>query len=78
MTKYRKQIWDKRDIKPAKVWCPNCEEYHESRPQPITIRSMFFALKKIGIINDIELKKIDNSWKKYRKEFKLDACGKKS
>lgn len=78
MTKIREQIWDQRNIKPAKIWCPNCKEYHESRPQDITIRSMLFALKKIGIINDVELKKIDKSWKKHRKENKLDACGKKA
>ena len=77
-TKFREQIWDKQNIKAAKVWCPNCEEYHESRPQPITIRSMLFALKKIGVINDIELKKIDKFWKKYRHEYKLDSCGKKA
>ena len=77
-TKFRKQIWDKRNIKAAKVWCPNCKEYHESRPPSITIRSMLFALKKVGVINDVALKKLDNSWKKYRNQHNLDACGKKA
>lgn len=76
MTKFREQIWDKRNIKPAKNWCPNCEEYHENRPQPITIRSMLFALKKTGSIYDDEFKVLDKSWKKYRKEHELDAYGK--
>ena len=76
MTRFREQIWNKQGIKPAKTWCSNCKNYHESRPQSITIRSMLFALKKIGVISDAEFKKIDKSWKKYRKEHELDACGK--
>ena len=78
MTEYRKKIWEKKNIKPAKRWCPNCKAYHESRPKPLSIRSMLFALKKIGMIDEEQLKTLDKSWKKYRKENKLDACGKKT
>jgi hypothetical protein len=39
---------------------------------------MLFALKKLNVIDDNELKALDKSWKKYRKEFNLDAYGKPS
>ena len=75
MTLFRESIWKNRDIKPAKRWCPNCQEYHDSRPAPISIRSLLFALKKIKAIDDKKLKALDKSWKKYRKTFNLDAYG---
>lgn len=76
MTLFRESIWKNRNIKPARTWCSNCKEYHDSRPPEISIRSMLFALKKLKVIDDNELKKLDKSWKKYRKDFNLDAYGK--
>jgi hypothetical protein len=78
MTIFRESIWKNRNIVPARTWRPNCKEYHDSRPPEISIRSMLFALKKIKVIGDNELKELDKSWKKYRKESNLDAYGKHS
>ena len=78
MTIFRESIWKNRNIKPARTWCPNCKEYHHSRPPEISIRSMLFALKKINVIDHDEFKELDKSWKKYRKESNLDAYGKPS
>jgi hypothetical protein len=78
MTVLRESIWKLRNIKPARMWCPNCQEYHDSRPPEISIRSMLFALRKLNVIADNELKELDKSWKKYRKEYNLDAYGKPS
>ncbi len=52
MTLFRKLIWKERNIKPARTWCKNCQEYHDSRPPDISIRSMLFALKKIDLHQD--------------------------
>ncbi len=78
MTVFRQSIWKKNGIKPARMWCKNCQEYHDSRPLDISPRSMLFALKNLKLINDDEFKKLDKSWKNYRKESKLDAYGKSS
>ena len=78
MTVSRESIWKDREINPARMWCPKCQDYHNSRPPDISIRSMLFALKKLNVIDDNELKALDKSWKKYRKEFNLDAYGKPS
>jgi hypothetical protein len=58
------------------MWCKNCQEYHDSRPPDISIRSMLFALKKIDIIDHDELASLDKSWNKYRKAAILNAYGK--
>jgi hypothetical protein len=78
MTVFRESIWKNRNIKPARTWCPNCKEYHDSRPLEISIRSMLFALRKLNVIDDKELKELDKSWKKYRKASNIDAYGKPS
>jgi len=75
MTRFRESIWKERNIKPAKKWCPNCQGYHDSRPGPISIRSLLFALKKIKVIDNKELTDLDKSWKKYRKTSNLNAYG---
>ncbi len=78
MTRMRENIWKIRDIRPAKMWCPNCQDYHDGRPPPISIRSMFFALKKMKILGENEFKELEKSWKKYRKSQNLDSYGKQS
>ena len=78
MIVFRESIWKDQKIKPARTWCSNCQKYHDSRPPKISIRSMLFALKKLNVIDDNEFKGLDKSWKKYRKEFNLDAYGKPS
>lgn len=78
MTRMRENIWKKKDIRPAKNWCPNCQDYHDSRPPPISIRSMLFALKKMKILSENEFKELEKSWKKYRKSQNLDSYGKLS
>jgi hypothetical protein len=78
MTGVRENIWKMRDIKPAKMWCPNCQEYHNSRPPPLSIRSMLFALKKLQIVDDNQFKELEKSWNKYRKSQNLDSYGKQS
>ncbi|MDL1963981.1 MAG: hypothetical protein LWW98_06540, partial [Deltaproteobacteria bacterium] len=72
----RESIRNDRKIKPARRWCPNCQEYHDFRLPEISIRSMLFALKKLNVINDNKLKALDKSWKKYRKASNIDAYGK--
>ena len=78
MTAFRESIWKDRKIKPIRKWCPNCQDYHDSRPPAISIRSMLFVLKKLNVIDDNGLKALDKSWKKYRKVSNLDAYGKLS
>ena len=78
MTFFRESIWKDQKIKPARTWCQNCQEYHDSRPPAISIRSMLFTLKKLNVIDDNEIKALDKSWKKYRKASNLDAYGKPS
>lgn len=76
MTRVRAKIREGKNIKPIKFYCTNCQEYHFLKMSPISIRSLLFTLKKIGIVTENEFKTFDRSWKKYRKESKLDSYGK--
>lgn len=73
----RNTIRKDRNVKPVRMFCKNCGEYHFSEPLKITMRSLLFALKKISIASDQEFKDLDKNWKKYRKENNLDLYGKK-
>jgi RNase P subunit RPR2 len=76
MHSMRKNIRKTRNIKPVRMYCKNCKEYHFFEPPGVSIRSLLFALKKISVVTDIELKDLDKNWKKYRKENNLDLFGK--
>jgi hypothetical protein len=76
MHSMRKDIRKKRNIKPVRMYCKNCKEYHFVEPPGVSIRSLLFALKKISVITDEEFNALDKNWKKYRKENKLDLYGK--
>jgi hypothetical protein len=34
--------------------------------KPITIRSLLFALRKRGVLLDLELKQLDVAWRRYQ------------
>jgi len=44
---------------------------------PISIRSALFALRKLSVIDDDQLKILERDWNKYRKVNDLDAYGSK-
>lgn len=76
MTEKRRRIKEERGIKPPQMTCKNC-----GGPMvlpPISIRSALFALRKIGAINDDQLKKLDRDWDRYRKQNGLNAYGNRS
>lgn len=76
MQTMREQIRKERNIKPVRRYCKNCREYHLTEPPRISVRSLFFALKKISIVTDEEFKELDKKWKEYRKKNNLDLYGK--
>ncbi|TWU58880.1 hypothetical protein Poly51_16600 [Rubripirellula tenax] len=55
--------------------CRNCGGKHAMILPPISPRSLLFALQKIDIITNDELKQLDKQWKSFRKEENLDAQG---
>ena len=78
MTEAREQLKQERGIKTATMRCPNCNGDHTMVLAPITIRSLLFALKKRGLLDETEFNKLDTEWKRYRKAHWLDAYGRKN
>lgn len=73
MTEKREKIKKARRIKPHVTVCRNCGS--KNVLPPISIRSALFALKKIGVIDEVEFKKLDREWSKHRVANGLDAYG---
>jgi hypothetical protein len=73
MTELRKQIKAKKGIKPIKIKCASCNGYMELAP--ISVRSLLFALKKTGKINEDTFKKLDKDWMRYQRKNKLNGYG---
>ena len=77
MTEKRKEIRRMRDIQPPRTRCPKCGQLSKSDISSVSVRSALFALKKIGVVSDAELKELDKSWARHRGEHDLDPYGRK-
>jgi hypothetical protein len=78
MTERRKQIRKERGIRPPQTRCPRCGKISRADISGVSIRSLLYALRKNGVITDDELKRLDKSWMKHRKENGLDSEGRKA
>ncbi len=76
-TEYRKTLRKEKGITGPRMWCSNCESYHDMGPPDVGVRSMLFALKKINLLADEEFNQTDREWKNYQRHNKLTATGKK-
>lgn len=75
MTLLRSSIWEQRGIQGPMMTCRSCGEKHAMTLRPISPRSLIFALQKIDIITDHELKQLDKEWARFRKNQSLDVLG---
>ncbi len=55
--------------------CRSCGKRHAMELPPLSPRSLLFALLKLDIIDDCELKRLDKEWMRYRKAENLNALG---
>ncbi len=77
MTELRSEIRTKQGIRPAMINCRSCGEKHPILLSPISPRSVLFALRKVDVISDEELKRLDKDWMRYRRKEDLDVAGHK-
>lgn len=75
MTELRTRIRKERRISGQKMFCKGCGEVKEMVPLPIGIRSMLFALKKVKLLDDDQLVRLDKEWKKHQRIHGLDNLG---
>ncbi len=75
MTELRTQLRRERGVKGPRMFCRHCNEVHEMDLGPVTIRSVLFALKKRGLLTEVELNALDVEWRRYRSKHGLDGCG---
>ena len=72
MTEKRQAIKKARGVGPPGT-CKKCGS--KMALMPISIRSALFALRKIAVINEVEFKKHEKEWAKYRRTNSLDSYG---
>ncbi|MDD8019466.1 MAG: hypothetical protein PHP42_13920 [Bacteroidota bacterium] len=75
MTEAREMIRKEKGIKPAKFKCKNCAG--NMVLPPVSVRSLLFALMKVGKIKKETFDKLDKNWKSYQRKNKLDGYGNK-
>lgn len=75
MTRRRMAIRKKRGITGPRMRCKNCGEVHDMPPPPVGIRSLLFALKRVGLLDDEQFVLRDRDWKRYQRRHHLDREG---
>lgn len=75
MTTVRAAIREQRGIRDPMMTCRSCGKKHSMTLSPVSPRSLLFALLKIDVIDDDELKRLDKEWMRYRKAENLDSLG---
>jgi hypothetical protein len=55
--------------------CPYCGEVSQADIPGISVRSLLFALKTAGQIDETEFARLDRSWNKHRAANGLDRYG---
>ena len=75
MTAVRSEIRKTRGIRSPMMYCPSCKKRHRSKLPDISPRSALFALLKLGMVSDDQMKALDRECARYRREKQLDAYG---
>ena len=65
-----------RKILTAMFLCPRCGNYGRARAPRVSVRAMLLALSRFEIASAEEVKMLEKSWKKHRRDLRLDLYGK--
>jgi len=65
-----------RKILTAMFLCPKCGAYGRAQAPRLSVRAMLLALSRFEIASVEEVKMLEKSWKKYRRDLRLDLYGK--
>lgn len=74
LTALRTRILEERGIKPPKMFCRNCQAYHEMTHADVSVRALLFALKKVGAVNESKLTSLDKAWQMEQKRRKREMA----
>jgi hypothetical protein len=75
MTVMRKELAMSKDIKPPMITCHKCGTRARAAYPTISVRSLIFALHKIGAVSPEEVKEMDRDWKRHQRKNRLDGYG---
>lgn len=69
------QIRADNDIRPAMMWCPNCNRRHRGAERSISITAMYWATKRFELSTDHEFKLSLKNWKVFSAEKAITIYG---
>ena len=75
MTIMRRELAVQKDIKPPMITCRKCGTRSRAAYPTVSVRSLIFALQKIGVVSAEEFKEMDRDWKRHQREDNLDGYG---
>jgi hypothetical protein len=74
MTAMRAGIREERGIKPPRMFCHNCQAYHEMKNFDVSVRALLFALKKVGAVDESKLASLDKAWQQEERKRKREMA----
>jgi len=70
------QIRKDGNMLPPMMWCPRCQKRERSRFLQVSITGMYYTLKGMEIISEVQFIKLIKDWKAYSKMEKINTYGK--
>jgi hypothetical protein len=71
-------IRSERGILPAVMTCPSCGSTGHAAPPKVSVRALILALARFGIAAAEEVRVLEKSWNRYRREKQLDMHGQRT
>lgn len=68
-------IRSERGILPPVMNCPKCGSTGHAVPPRVSVRAMILSLARYGIASADEVRGLEKSWNRYRRDKQLDLCG---
>lgn len=68
-------IRSERGILPPVMNCPKCGSMGHAAPPRVSVRAMILSLARFGIASADEVRGLEKSWNRYRRDKQLDLCG---
>ena len=62
MTAFRSEIRKTKGIRSPMMYCRSCKERHPAKLPEISPRSALYALLKLGMVSEAEMKSLDRDW----------------
>ena len=68
-------IRSERGIRPPLMRCPTCGSLDHAAPPRVSVRALILSLARFGIASAEEVRSLERSWNRYRRDEQRDLYG---